>query len=698
MQPTAEHGGIKFLGNRVVIMGGGVAGMSAAHELIERGFEVEVYEWGDIAGGKARSIPVLEPGNNDVGGRVFEKAPSTSEDQVNRQGRLPWLPGEHGFRFFPGFYRHIIDTMDRIPYGQGRVSDNLVNTTQVLFAGYGGDSIVLPSHFPRTPEGMKSVLVFFQRIVSGHRSVPLYEIEFFLARVWQIMTSCDERRLNEYEKTSWWEFIGAEERSRDYQKFFAHGFTRSLVASQAQLASAFTVGNMHLQMLFDVADPTMPASDRLLNGPTNDVWIEPWLYYLEAQGVKYHMQCDVRSIDCWAGVIRSVTVRDKQSGSAMKVTGDYYIGAVPVEQMAPLITPTMIDADPQLAHLPELATQVEWMNGIQFYLTRPLPITHGHVIYVDTPWALTSVSQGQFWSEKLSRYSDGDTGEIISVDISDWNTPGHNNKAAKDCTVLELKEEVWRQLTRSLNIEGRELLRREDLDSWFLDPVIILDPKDNEGFDNTEPLLVNLKNAWRLRPEAVTAIPNFFLASDYVRTYTDLATMEGANEAARRAVNGILAASGSKAPPCSLWKLHEPEIFQPLRDYDRLRWEAGLPWDDRWANVALSILELVQKAAGLSSGQIGSLSGMPSSADPAGGPRQLGPQGESTEEDILLHVSKQILSLLEENPLKTVALTYVQEDQGEKPPLRELSSAAAAPPKRGRIRIVQKRYNKPEKI
>ena len=29
---------------KVVVLGGGVAGLSAAHELVERGFEVEVYE------------------------------------------------------------------------------------------------------------------------------------------------------------------------------------------------------------------------------------------------------------------------------------------------------------------------------------------------------------------------------------------------------------------------------------------------------------------------------------------------------------------------------------------------------------------------------------------------------------------------------------------------------------------------------
>src|SRR5690242_2139355 len=89
---------------KVVVLGGGVAGMSAAHELIERGFDVSVYEYKGIPGGKARSIPV----------------PNSGKD-----GRQD-LPGEHGFRFFPGFYKHLPDTMSRIPYGDDTVFDNLV--------------------------------------------------------------------------------------------------------------------------------------------------------------------------------------------------------------------------------------------------------------------------------------------------------------------------------------------------------------------------------------------------------------------------------------------------------------------------------------------------------------------------------------------------------------------------------------------
>ncbi len=63
-------------GRRVAVLGGGVAGLSAAQELAERGYRVTVYERNRALGGKARSMDV----------------PGTA-----RGGRRP-LPGEHGFR------------------------------------------------------------------------------------------------------------------------------------------------------------------------------------------------------------------------------------------------------------------------------------------------------------------------------------------------------------------------------------------------------------------------------------------------------------------------------------------------------------------------------------------------------------------------------------------------------------------------
>ncbi|MDB5260896.1 MAG: hypothetical protein JWQ14_177, partial [Adhaeribacter sp.] len=70
----------------------------------------------------------------------------------------------------------------------------------------------------------------------------------------------------------------------------------------------------------------------------------------------------------------------------------------------------------------------------------------------------------------------------------------------------------------------------------------------------------------------------FFLASDYVKTYTDLATMEGANEAARRAVNNIIDAAGVNKPYCEIWNLHEPSWLLYYKWLDKKRYNKGLPY------------------------------------------------------------------------------------------------------------------------
>src|SRR6516165_9937319 len=125
--------------NRVIILGGSVAGMSAAHELVERGFDVVVLESGDIAGGKARSIPVIHEGEDTSGHQLADGARSSIQHRV---------PGEHGFRFFPGFYKHVIDTMRRTPSFDGRkVVDHLVPTTRLEFTQYGKPAFAVPVSF-----------------------------------------------------------------------------------------------------------------------------------------------------------------------------------------------------------------------------------------------------------------------------------------------------------------------------------------------------------------------------------------------------------------------------------------------------------------------------------------------------------------------------------------------------------------------
>lgn len=555
---------------RVVILGGGIAGLSAAHELVERDFSVEVYELLSIPGGKARSFGV----------------PDTGKD-----GRRD-LPGEHGFRFFPRFYRHVTDTMGRIPFGRGRtVADNLVDTTRVQLNRYGRHPIDVIARFPRTINDVRVALDDLGRFFGGDLDLSEDDLAFFGSKVWQIVTSCHERRNDEYEKRGWWEFIGAEHRSPAYQKLLGHGITRSLVAAKADEASTKTIGDIFVQLLFDIVTPG-PSTDRVLNGPTNDVWIDPWRRYLESLGMAYHPDSKAVAVDFDGERIRSATIR--RGASTFTATGDYFIFAMPVEDVIDLITPEMMRADPALASLFTLDDITEWMNGIQIYLKEDVRFTRGHCIYVDSTWALTAISQPQFWqSIDLSAYGDGTIRGIISVDISEWDQPGLLGKAARDCTPDEINAEVWEQLKRSENYGDTVTLRDDQVHSWSLAPSL----RFEEGTTaNEEPLLVNLVDTWKLRPEAVSRIPNLFLASDYVRTYTDLATMEAANEAARRAVNGILDAAGSGAARCGVWPLHEPELFAPWREFDFIRYSRGLPWDDTFVRVGMSAASLADRA------------------------------------------------------------------------------------------------------
>jgi uncharacterized protein with NAD-binding domain and iron-sulfur cluster len=532
----------------VAVLGGGVAGLSAAHELMERGFAVRVYEARELFGGKARSFGV--PGSGS-GGRAD-------------------LPAEHGFRFFPGFYRHLPDTMGRIPYpGSGNgVAGNLVDATRALLAQAGGrNELIGVVRAAGSLEDLSAVSRFLLGWAT-QLGIPAHEHALFMERLLTLLTSCDERRLEQWEHQSWWEFSGADRRSEAYGRFLADGLTRTLVAARAREMSARTGGLILLQLLFDLTRVGGRA-DRVLNAPTQEAWIGPWVEHLRRRGVQLHAGAAVAGIEYADRHIVGVTV-SRAGGAVERVQADFYVAALPVEQLRLLVTPELRRAEPALARLDRLVTR--WMNGVMFYLDRDVPLVHGHAIYIDSEWALTSISQAQFWGGRdLEEYGDGRVEGILSVDVSEWDRPGRRTgKVAAKCTPEEIRTEVWGQLQDHLNDGPAPVLADHNVLGWYLDPAIQF--PNPTGATNLEPLLVNTTGSWADRPEAKTRIANLFLASDFVRTHTDLATMEGANEAARRAVNAILAASGSRAPACKVWKLREPAVFAPARAVDRVRW------------------------------------------------------------------------------------------------------------------------------
>src|SRR3989442_1584557 len=92
-----------------------------------------------------------------------------------------------------------------------------------------------------TVEGLRQILI--NSLVEGN-ALPPQEAAYFAERLLVFLTSCDERRFGQWEYVSWWDFVGAESRSEEYQHVAARGLTRSLVAAKERLASTRTIGNM----------------------------------------------------------------------------------------------------------------------------------------------------------------------------------------------------------------------------------------------------------------------------------------------------------------------------------------------------------------------------------------------------------------------------------------------------------------------
>jgi uncharacterized protein with NAD-binding domain and iron-sulfur cluster len=529
------------MANKVVIIGGGIAGLSAAHHLNLLGIgDVHVYEASDRVGGKAK--------NQYVAGETHGV-----------------YPAEHGFRFFPHFYRHVVDTMRTTPVGGTTAFDLLVGSE---FAGIAHDHQMI--HILRS-ENLLEAPLFLKTIVEmlTTRGIGMQDSLRYGGVLLQFATSCQLRRDHEYDAQSWFEFAHADEYKAEFLELVIKA-SRNLSAMRAPSTSAATIGSISLQMIFDF-EPTLDRKmDPVLPGPTEELWLQPWYAFLRQRGVSFHFgkPCDELVFDAKAGLLRQV-----RFGGEV-VTADHYILAVPLDCCVRLLTDEMCAYDVSLRNLRTLAPKACGdMVGLQFYLRRDVPMVRGHVHYPKTPFALTSVSQGQFWATKpYERPDTPELGGIISVIISDWDTAGSEGLRANEYTdpdrlLAEVCRQLNSQLPADLQLEPTNLLKAH------LDDDVRLGP-----FVNTTPLLIHPVGPLALRPDAETAIENLYLASDFVRTFTDLATMEGADEAARRAVCAI--ARRLDIPPERrpfVVRFSEGPIFDRAKLLDEAFYRLGLP-------------------------------------------------------------------------------------------------------------------------
>jgi len=228
------------------------------------------------------------------------------------------LPGEHGYRYFPAFYRNLFDVMRRTPIidDDGRVTaetafDQLVPAPTVGFAFRGRSDArgrwkpAVLRQFPRrralsVKELREQLRLTYDQMGVDERDLLHYEMQLL-----RYATSSTARRRG-YEAVSWWDFLRgrtspdqpairdddpSDPRNAIYTErmtYWLRELPQALIAMQSSETDARTYGTIVSQLLQgDIGDGSI--RDMTLNGPTSVVWLRQWKRFLKRQGVDFYV-------------------------------------------------------------------------------------------------------------------------------------------------------------------------------------------------------------------------------------------------------------------------------------------------------------------------------------------------------------------------------------------------------------------------
>ena len=462
----------------VIIVGSGLAGISAATRLMEQGFDITLYEQNDFLGGKL--------GAHRVGGKPD--------------------PHEHCYHMYLNWYNNFWQLMREIG-----ALDKFI-PSPVIGCWLPGDKETRPY---LTNAGSPTTVV--TNMLNG--IAPPAE-HFLWAYSLLDLIGTQSMSGDVLEQTSVNNFF----RSRSYST------EASIENSSRTLAEAFAAPSYlssarSYQSLIKYGFPDPVPSLWLLTQNTNDAIFEPWAEHLKARAkhLGRHFKIDRRTrlerLHLTDGKVRKLTLGrmpinpTSERGASPKPTktwevdvpGDLIL-AVPPRALGGLVSWEVAACSPNLESVRLLRT--EPMISLDVYFKRRIPgLTKSITVLLDSKYTLSLLDTSQVWNDHPAG------GTALNVIAS-------NADLIVDYPSEVILDILLKELRRFLDFKPEDV----DRDRCHI--------QTNVG----EELFVNQVGSWNYRPKATCDIPNLFLAGDFCQTFIDVVTIEGA------VVSGLLAA------------------------------------------------------------------------------------------------------------------------------------------------------------
>jgi Flavin containing amine oxidoreductase len=463
----------------VIIVGSGLAGMSAATRLMERGFDITLYEQNNFLGGKLGA---------------------------HRDGDKP-DPHEHCYHMYLNWYNNFWQLMREV----GAIDK--FEPRPVIGCRFPGDKQT--RSYLTNPGSPTTILTNMLNGIASPAD------QFLSAYSLLDLIGTHSMSGDVLEQTSVSSFF----RSRGYAT------ESSIAASARTLAEAFaspsylsSARSYQSLVKYGYRHPT--PSLWLLTENTNDGIFEPWRQHLErrAKELGRRFELDLRtrveSLHLTDGQVRELTLgrmpkepttdrNDEPKPSKtwkVKVPGDLVL-AVPPGPLGRLVSPEVAACAPKLETVRLLRS--EPMISVDAYFKCKIPGLTGVItLLLESKYTLSLLDNSLVWKDWPA-----EAGTALNVISS-------NADLIVDYPKEVILEIVLKELQRFLDF------RLDDVDYERCHV------QTNVG----EELFVNQVGSWDYRPKATCAIPNLFLAGDFCQTFVDVVTVEGA------VVSGLLAA------------------------------------------------------------------------------------------------------------------------------------------------------------
>lgn len=544
----------------VVIAGGGLAGLAAAHRLLQRGFNVTLLEANAFLGGKlgtyqgpeehaadARGTRALGTGcrNAPRGGQRCTVCPADAGGDCVRSRRdTDWH--EHCYHMYLNWYHNFWALMEE--------------------AGTLGSFMPIPfiNHIRRgIPDqclqfvNMGSPWTALHNLRSGVDGVA---DSFLYGQSMADLVGTPANRDGLLEQTSMLAFLTARPYSTAAARSNVNRTLAEAFASPSYMSSSRSYKSL-LKYGARVPEPSM----WLLQGNTESAIFTPWLAALarmasafEVQGpeaatarapfraaraahaargarhggrLTIRLATRVERLVLADGLVAGVEVTEAGARQILPLGDCGLILAIPPRQLGRLVTAEVGALAPALAEVRRL--RCEPMISLDLYFRRRLDhVPRGITSLLDSRYHLSMLDNAQIWRDPAGPEGAGNT--MLNVIASDATT---------------LVQWPPREIVRLLLAELKNYLLFEDADVEAC--------RTNLQTNVGEELFVNEVGSWQWRPTAATGIANLFIAGDFCRTPVDVVTVEGA------VVSGLMAAEALRRRSCRAGPIRivEPDAY-----------------------------------------------------------------------------------------------------------------------------------------